>query len=275
MIGAASLVACGDGNLGVARPFDVELREPAPGEVHVSLPSSVGAGLVSFRLKNSGTTAHDAQLIRVTGDRDREDVIRFFRSLSEPNARIPSWVRGGGGARAIPPGDTVRVEQRLTEGDWFLVDPDFLEQGGVVPFIVTSGGSPAKLPDTESRIIARDFSFTPRQLRPGGRTVRFENRGREMHEVVALPVVAGRTFEDVKAYLSSPPPLPGAAATSTNVAPVDRANAVALPLIDRGVSLVTDLRLSSGTWVLACFVRDRAGGPPHIAKGMLAEIKVG
>jgi hypothetical protein len=269
-VGAAGLVACGDGSVGVARPFPIELRELAPGEVHVSLPSSVGSGLVSLRVKNSGTSRHDAQLVRVTGDRDREDVIAYFRSASEPNAGIPTWIRDGGGARAIRPGETVVVQQRLAEGDWFLVDLEYLEQGGVVPFTVTSGGSPGELPGAESRIIANDYSFTPRALRPGRHRVRFENRGQQMHEAVALPVVAGKTFEDVKAYLTGPTPAAGATG-----APVDMAGAVTLPLIDRRVRLVTDLRLTPGTWVLACFVSDRIGGLPHVAKGMLAEIKVG
>ncbi|MCA1691222.1 MAG: hypothetical protein LC733_03110 [Actinobacteria bacterium] len=51
--------------------------------------------------------------------------------------------------------------------------------------------------------------------------------------------------------------------------------AVGLAVIDRGESIVTDLRLTRGTWILACFINDRTGGPPHVTKGMLQEIKVG
>lgn len=30
-----------------------------------------------------------------------------------------------------------------------------------------------------------------------------------------------------------------------------------------------------GNYVLICYVPDRAGGPPHLAKGMVSEAKVG
>ena len=269
-VGAAGLAACGSGEVGAPRPFDVEFREPSPGRVHVSLPSSVGAGLVSFRLKNSGTRRHDAQRIRVTENRRLEAVIRFFRSASDPNFRIPSWVRGGGGARGIRPGETVVVQQRLDEGDWYLVDTAHLEQGGVVPFIATGGGSGGELPSATSRVLARDFSFEPRAIRPGNHRVRFENRGREVHEMVAMPLAPGRTIDDAKAYLSGPAPpvAPGGP-------PVDRTSAVSLPLLDRGEALVGELTLTRGNWVIACLLPDRAGGPRHVAKGMVAEIKVG
>ena len=269
-IGAVGLVACGKGGVGVAHRFDVEFREPDQGAVHVSMPSSVGAGLVSLRLKNSGALAHDAQLIRVTGDQDREDVIRFFRSARAPGFRIPSWVRSGGGARRVPAGETVVVHQRLDEGDWFLVDLGFLERGGVVPFIATSGGSAAALPDVSSRIRARDFTFEPRALKPGKHRVRFQNRGREVHEVVAMRLAPGRTIDDAKAYFADPnrSPLP-------RDAPVDTADPVLLPLLDRGESVVTQVAFTRGTWVLACLLPDRAGGPSHAAKGMVTEVKVG
>ena len=270
VIGAVGLVACGDGDVGAARQFDVEFREPERGEVLISLPSSVGAGLVSFRLKNSGTVRHDAQLIRVTGDQDRDDVASFFRSASRPGFRIPSWVRGGGGAIGIRPGETVVVKQRLDEGDWYLVDLAFLDRGGVAPFIATSGGSAADLPSATSRIRARDFSFEPRALRPGTHRVRFENRGREMHEVVLLPLVPGRTVDDAKAYLSDPNP-----SVPLSQAPVYTTDPVRLPLLDRGEALVGDVTLGRGTYILACRLPDRAGGTPHAAKGMVAEVQVG
>ena len=267
-IGAVGLVACGDGNVGEARPFDVEFREPEPDRLVVSLPSSVGAGLVSFRIRNATVGPHDAQLIRVTGDRGPEDVIRLFRSASQTNFRVPTWVRGGGGVLDIDPGQTVTLRQRLDEGNWYLVDSRALDRGGVVPFIVGSGGSAAELPSATSRIRARDFTFEPRALRPGKHRVRFENRGRQMHEMVAMPLQAGKTLDDAKAYLANP------TGPATD-APVLLSNRVRLPLLDRGEALVTELSFSRGTWVLACLLGDRAGGPSHAARGMVAEVKIG
>jgi hypothetical protein len=266
---AVGLVACGKGKVGVASPFDVEFRHSSGG-LHLSLPSSVGAGLVSLRLKNSTTEPHDAQLVRVTGHQTADEVIDFFRSTRQPDYRIPSWIRGGGGARDVPAGETVVVKQRLEEGDWYLVDPGFLDDGGVVPFTATSGGSAAEVPKADSRIIARDYSFTPRALKPGTHEVRFENRGKQVHEVVAMRLVPGRTLDEAKAYLSDPnrPVAPRAA-------PVEISDPVRLPMLDRSKSLVTELKLGTGTWVLTCLLPDRAGGPLHAARGMVADLKVG
>ena len=268
VIGAVGLVACGGGNVGAARPFDVEFRQPEPEKVLVSLPSSVGAGLVSFRIKNDTLDRHDAQLIRVSGDRSPDEVIRVFRSASQPNFRLPSWVRGGGGVLDIDPGETVTLKQRLDEGDWYLVDPRFMERGGLVPFIVGSGGSAAELPSATSRIRARDFSFEPRAIRPGAHQVRFENRGRQMHEMVGMPLQAGKTVDDAKAYLANPTGPP-------TEAPVLTTSRVRLPLLDRGEALVSELSFSRGTWILACLLADRNGGPSHAARGMVVEVKVG
>jgi hypothetical protein len=267
-VGAVGLAACGGGNVDAARRFDVEFRQPEPGELRVSLPSSVGAGLVTFHIKNSTVEEHDAQLIRVTGNQGPDEVVRLFRAASASGFRVPSWVRGGGGVLDIEPGETATLRQRLNEGDWYLVDLRSLDRGGVVPFIVSSGGSAAELPSATSRIRARDFSFEPRALRPGTHRVRFENRGREMHEMVAMPLQAGRTLDDAKAYLANP-------TGSPTDAPVLTTNRVRLPLLDRGEALVTELTFSPGTWILACLLGDRGGGPSHVVRGMVTEVKIG
>jgi hypothetical protein len=275
---ASMLVACGDSGVGPASRFDVEFREPSPGQVRISSPSAVGAGLVSMHLRNTGTSLHQAQLLRVVGEHSRDEVLEVLRARDQRAAPIPSWIRDGGGA-AVPAGERVTVKQRLRDGDWYLVDtqrpdgPDdaapFYERGGLVAFTVTSGGSDADLPAADATITAREYEFRARGLQPGSQTVRFQNRGRQLHHLVAVPLRAGRTFDEAKAYFSTPTP-------NTNVpAPVDLASGVTLSMIDRGVSLVTEVTLPRGTYVLACFVTDRSGGPPHVNKGMLQEVRVG
>lgn len=46
-------------------------------------------------------------------------------------------------------------------------------------------------------------------------------------------------------------------------------------VLDGGAKQVTQLELAKpGKYALLCFIQDRAGGPPHIAKGMIAEVDV-
>ena len=45
-------------------------------------------------------------------------------------------------------------------------------------------------------------------------------------------------------------------------------------MIDGGTKQVAQLELRKGKYALVCFIADRAGGPPHVAKGMLQEVAV-
>ncbi|MDQ4129751.1 MAG: hypothetical protein M3133_01975 [Actinomycetota bacterium] len=45
-------------------------------------------------------------------------------------------------------------------------------------------------------------------------------------------------------------------------------------MIDGGVKQLVKLDLAKGSYALLCFSPDRAGGPPHVAKGMASEAVV-
>jgi hypothetical protein len=45
-------------------------------------------------------------------------------------------------------------------------------------------------------------------------------------------------------------------------------------VIDGGTTENVELELKSGKYALVCFISDRAGGPPHAAKGMISEATV-
>ena len=39
-------------------------------------------------------------------------------------------------------------------------------------------------------------------------------------------------------------------------------------------SQINELELAAGRYALVCFLTDRAGGPPHVAHGMVSELDV-
>ena len=47
-----------------------------------------------------------------------------------------------------------------------------------------------------------------------------------------------------------------------------------MPTLEAGTQQVAKLDLKRGKYALLCFVSDRKGGPPHMAKGMIAEASV-
>jgi hypothetical protein len=82
------------------------------------------------------------------------------------------------------------------------------------------------------------------------------------------PVAAGKTFADAKAALQSSEEPEGPP-------PIDFEHGSRTAVIDPGQTIVTSAELTKGTYVLFCFMPDKGtAGPPHVAKGMVAEAVV-
>jgi hypothetical protein len=83
--------------------------------------------------------------------------------------------------------------------------------------------------------------------------------------VVAAPLKPGTTREDIVKAIkdeSGPPPF-------------DEKNTVDAAILNGGSKQVVELDLKkAGDYALMCFIPDRAGGPPHVAKGMISTTKV-
>jgi hypothetical protein len=78
----------------------------------------------------------------------------------------------------------------------------------------------------------------------------------------------GATFDQVRTFftqeegeISGPPPVDFAGATRTAA-------------LEPGEEQIAELDLRRGRYALICFVTERAGGPPHVAMGMIAEAVV-
>jgi hypothetical protein len=92
-------------------------------------------------------------------------------------------------------------------------------------------------------------------------------RRRKLHHIIAIPYEAGATLEEVKAFATSD-------ASPDGPPPLDFQWASVTAVLEGGDSQITELNLTSGTYAFVCFISDRAGGPPHVAKGMINEVVV-
>ena len=45
-------------------------------------------------------------------------------------------------------------------------------------------------------------------------------------------------------------------------------------MLDGGREQIDELELVAGRYALVCFLTDRAGGPPHVAQGMVSELTI-
>jgi hypothetical protein len=110
-------------------------------------------------------------------------------------------------------------------------------------------------------IVAMDYAFEmPAQIPAGLTTLRLTNTGKELHHVYLVKVEAGKSAADVMAWFRSGGPPPAWAK------PMGGPNASA------GATEFTRT-LEAGDYVAFCVIPS-PGGPPHVMKGMIKDIKV-
>lgn len=272
--GMTVAAGCGedDEEAGGAKTLSVELTESAPGKLAVTAPESTEGGVVRMEFRNTSKLPADAQLVRVDGNQTAEQFVKEVIDSPE-GAPIPPWVHGGGGVGVTPPGGTGSATQELTEGTYHLVASAQAGEEGEGPkpataTIKVSGGEQGgELPEAAATITAEEYKFTAEGLKPGKNTVRFTNAGKELHHALAFPYAPGATLEEVKkAFAEDEPP--------KGPPPVQFDKASGTTVLDGGVEQVTELNLHPGKHVIVCFINDRKGGPPHVAKGMMTEVDV-
>jgi hypothetical protein len=265
---AMGIAACGDDDddenggggggdeTAEAAQLEIESTEAGKGRTRISVPSSVEAGLVEISFTNAGKKPHEAQLLRLEGGHTAEDAIK---AVTGESGKVPGWIEDGGGVGITAPGQTATATQVLEPGNYAVID---VEQTGSASLEVTGEPADAELPETGSTVTASEYTFETSGLKTGENTVLFENTGKELHHIIAAPVKPGTTPQDMLKFYRSdgkgPVPYRGGEDAGVSTA-----------VIDGGVSQVIDLELEAGTYAFQCFIPDRAGGPPHAAKGMV------
>ncbi len=277
LLAVALMAGCG-GDDEATGPSLVSLSVSKNGSTYeLTAPATVEAGLaeISLQVDTPATEEHEAQLIRVEGDHTLAEALEVLSS-DEGGAPTPPWLFAGGGVGSIKGGTTATVTQMLEPGTYYVFDvgegegdnvPSFAEQGATATIEVTGEAGDAELPGADATVTAEDYSFTTERLVAGANRIRFNNTGEERHHVIAIPYEAGATFEDVKAFATSDGPPDGPP-------PVDFSRALVTAVLEGGDSQITELNLASGTYALLCFISDRAGGPPHVAMGMIDEVVI-
>ena len=238
--------------------LDISVTEPRPGRFRYRATREVRGGLVEIRFKNSGRSPRKAQLWRVGRGHSVTQALRVRGTL-------PRWLEWAGGVGLTAPGRTGVAVQRLSPGTYYVTGIGS-ERRGIAPLRVTAGGSEAGLVSAaDARVTAVDYGYRVSGLAPGPASVEFRNTGKEPHHGFFAPLRDGRTLREARDFfagkLPGPPPVDPEATRETVV-------------LEGGGTQVTRLNLESGRYALLCFVRDRAGGPPHTEKGMVAEVKV-
>ena len=283
----ALVAGCGDDDTDTASnapptPVSFSITATAQGAKKKALefPATVKSGPVTMRMINSDTVPRSAQIVRMVGDHTVDEVLEIVNS---EDAKIPDWIQDGGGVPTVKPGRTGTVTQVLAPGRYAIWDdeggdgdaPSNDELGAKGEFTVTGPASDAGLPSEPATVTATDdevdgketYAFRFKGLKAGEHGVRFQNTGEELHHALFLPLAKGKTIDDAKqAFASEAPP--------KGPPPVDFANAVGTNVIDGGIEQNLTLDLKAGRYAVVCFISDRDGGEPHVAKGMIEELTV-
>ena len=235
---------------------------------------NIPSGVVKLELENQGKQPHDFQLARIDGDHTNDEIANIVSDQSGP---IPAWLHGAGGVGTVGPGGPAGVA-------WVSLDPGahyvyFCTESddnnkphvkmGMIGDATLEGASPVHvLPEADATVTAREYAFTIDGITAGQQRVEFANDGpNQLHHFVAFPMKPGATLDQVKqALLSQGPP--------QGEPPVDFERAVVAAVVDPGHKEILQANFAPGNWVFVCFMNDRAGGPPHLTKGMISEVTV-
>ena len=291
------LAACGSSSEddGVALPsaagaqiggrFTATAREYA-----FDVPATLTGGVVTMTLSNTGQRDHEGLFLRV-GDMPQEQALAAF-AAAENGGPLPAELGGGGGVGIVPAGRSRVSTFELRAGTYLfictLTDRDTLAPGGsagppptgpgsptapptaehftvgMVERVTVSGDTGRDLPDDGPTITARDHRFETSDLEAGANTILFRNTGpRELHHAVVLEFPAGveeaAAREALRAFAAAQQEGRGPPPGTPQPTPVGD-----VQFFDPGLGGTFDVTLTTGrTYVVACFVSDRAGGPPH------------
>jgi len=268
-----ALAACGDDKKDeeggdAAKPAALTVTATEKGKsADFDAPETVKGGTVALTFQNNGKKSHELQIISVDGDQTGAEVLKAIDS--EEGAPIPPWLHTAGGVGTTAGGKTGQATVNLEAGTHYLVDTGD-EEEGVEPIAVkldVTEGEAGALPPTTASIAMSEYAFAPSGLKAGKNTILLKNTGKELHHTIAFPIAPGKTFAEVKKVFASDGP-------PTGPPPVIEDKITGTSVLDGGLSQVTELDLIPGKYALVCFISDRKGGPPHVAKGMITEADI-
>lgn len=249
----------------------------APASVNVTAkdfafeaPATVPAGTTTIRLVNTGKELHQAQLIKLEDGKTVDDLAKALKNPGPP----PSWMKFVGGPNGIAPGQNGDATSVLAPGQYayicFIPSPDGVmhaAKGMIRPFEVTGSATASSAAEPKADVTFKlvDYDFEASQpLKPGRQTIMVENAGPQPHELVLVRLAPGKKVEDFAKWaetgLKGPPPAEPLGGVT---------------FLDKGGRGYFTADLTPGEYGLICFVPDSKDGKPHLAHGMMKNIKVG
>jgi uncharacterized cupredoxin-like copper-binding protein len=237
-------------------------------------PATIPAGYVDVTVKNTGKEGHQVQFVKL-GDGVTYDQFETAAAKTDIGALGTSTFVGG--PNGADPGASTSAILKLDPGTYalacFIPGTDGQPHAahgmtGTVEVKKTSA-SVETAPATKGTITLGDFTFEPPADFNGNGTYAVENKGNEVHELALFEIADGKTLDDVKGYILTPPgtPPPAGPPPFTEVG-----GTVGLSPNQRAW---LDLKLAPGQYAMFCFFPDPSKDDlPHALEGMIKAFTV-
>jgi hypothetical protein len=221
-------------------------------------------------LRNIGAEPHQAQLVRLRGDKTLKDLAA---AVADPSgARLFEIVDVTGGPEAIGPAQSQTTMQTLDAGLYGILclvrGPDgvpHVAKGMLGGFSVTGPDTGNAPPAADLDVTATEFSYTlPATLSSSPHTLKLTNSGQQAHELLLAKLDAGKSLNDAIASITGPA---GGKPPWTEVGGIGA-------LAPGATAYVTWDALPAGRYVAMCFIPDPGTGKPHAAIGMITKVDV-
>ena len=231
------------------------------------LPKQVTAGIVRISLMSDGKEPHHAQLARLNDGVTRE---QFLAALQEGAETMFPLVSFAGGPAPIDAGSSQTVLMELTVGNYvvlcFVPSADGLPHvaKGMVGFLeVVAGENTTAAPTADAVVELLDFSFKlPEAVKAGKQTWAVTNKGQQLHEINLMKLAAGKTMDDVMAWVMQPAGTP------------PFMNVGGFQGINPGATGWMEIDLAAGEYIAICHIPDPATGKAHEELGMVLPFTV-
>jgi uncharacterized cupredoxin-like copper-binding protein len=251
-----------------AAPAATQLVHVKATDFKFDMPASVPAGPVNFHLMNEGKEMHHAIVVRLEDGKTLRDLAAAMKTEGPP----PPWLKFVGGPNGAVPGATASSTLMLTPGHYAVLclipgtdGVPHVAKGMAQEFTVTGSASDAALPAATDTIHLEDYGFkSARPLAAGSHSILVVNDGPQVHEMVMLKLMPGKSAEDFGNWattggMKGPPP----------ALPIGGAG-----LMEPGTSSLVSVDLTPGDYGYICFVPDSKDGKPHAAHGMVSQFTV-
>jgi uncharacterized cupredoxin-like copper-binding protein len=278
-----SLAACGSSSKSSSAGSGSTTTVAAKARPHVTitaheygftLPAQMPAGWVDVTLHNTGKEGHQIAFAKLGST----TFAAFKTAAGATNVKALKEVQFVGGPNNVEPGSSVTATIHLEPGEYGVAcfipanDGKAHAAHGMVGEVnvVQTADSVENAPTVDGGSIdLSEFTFLPDASFKGTGTVEIKNVGTQVHELIIMKEAPGKTLDQVKAFLLSPPGTPPPAG------PPPFTTAGGIVGLGPNQTMYQHMALTPGKYVFLCFFPDPTKGDiPHALEGMVKEVTI-